>query len=114
MSILLKNAKIFINNEFVSRDVLIEGDKIAEIGTNICSADKVYDVNGMWVIAGAVDVHAHLREPGFENKETVATGPLSAAKGRGYCCGKRKIQRLLRTNCGEYSGKFGGYRGGAQ
>lgn len=81
MSILLKNAKIFINNEFVSRDVLIEGDKIAEIGTNICSADKVYDVNGMWVIAGAVDVHAHLREPGFENKETVATGTLSAAKG---------------------------------
>ncbi len=43
--------------------------------------DKVIDATGMWVVPGLVDMHVHLREPGFEHKETIETGAKAAAAG---------------------------------
>lgn len=70
-------------------DVLIEAGMIKQIGMGIEeSVDKVIDGTGLWLLPGLVDMHCHLREPGFEYKETVATGSKAAAKG-GFttiCC----------------------------
>ncbi len=64
-------------------DVLIDGDRIAGVGTNL-SADgaEIVDVPaGLIVCPGFIDMHVHLREPGQEHKETVATGVASAVAG---------------------------------
>ncbi len=80
---IIKNAKILKGeNQLVKKDVLIKNGKIAIIADEINKdGEQVIDANGMYLTCGAVDVHAHLREPGFTHKETVATGTLSAAKG---------------------------------
>lgn len=63
-------------------DVLIEDNKIIQIEENIvCEVDEVINAEGCWVTPGLIDVHVHLREPGFEYKETIATGSKSAAAG---------------------------------
>lgn len=81
--ILIKNGSIIENNELVLKDVLIDGNKIIKIGNIdlVDSSVEVIDAKGCLVMPGAVDVHVHLREPGFEAKETVLTGTTSAAKG---------------------------------
>ena len=79
--ILIKNGSIIINNELVKKDILVNGEIIEHIEDNIEGEYDILDVKGCLVMPGAVDVHVHLREPGFENKETVYTGTLSAAKG---------------------------------
>lgn len=64
-------------------DVLVEDGKIASIG-NPQSAIRnvdVYDVSGLVVAPGLIDMHVHLREPGAEHKETIETGARSAAAG---------------------------------
>jgi dihydroorotase len=61
-------------------DVLIEDGKIKEIGTAL-QGDKVLDATGLVVCPGLVDIHCHFREPGFESKETIASGSRSAARG---------------------------------
>ncbi len=56
-------------------DVLVEDGKVAVIGSNINEPDaRVIDARGLTVCAGLVDMHVHLREPGFEYKETIETG----------------------------------------
>ncbi|MBO7156113.1 MAG: amidohydrolase family protein, partial [Clostridia bacterium] len=77
---IIKNGKILIGEELVNKDIRIEGEIITEIADEIIG-DNVIDVNGAWVLPSATDVHVHLREPGFEYKETVATGTLASAKG---------------------------------
>ena len=79
--ILIKNGKIIENNQLVKKDILIKNSLIAEIEDNIDVECEVLDASGCLVMPGAVDVHVHLREPGFEAKETIKTGTLSAAKG---------------------------------
>lgn len=79
--ILIKNGKIIENNKLVEKDLLIENGKITAIGDLNVLCDNVVDACGCLVMPGAVDVHVHLREPGFETKETVKTGTLSSAKG---------------------------------
>ncbi len=63
-------------------DLLIEDDKVLEIGSGL-SADgaRTIDARGKIVTPGLIDMHAHLREPGQESKETFATGTRSAALG---------------------------------
>ena len=63
-------------------DVLISDGRIREIGSNLQS-DEVIDCTGLRLLPGFVDLHTHLREPGFEASETVLTGSQSAALG-GY------------------------------
>ncbi|OON99462.1 MAG: dihydroorotase [Epulopiscium sp. Nele67-Bin004] len=69
-------------------DIWVENDKITHIGVTDDVADKTIDATGKWVIPGIVDLHVHLREPGFEHKETIETGCLAAAKGgiTTMCC----------------------------
>jgi dihydroorotase len=65
-------------------DVLIDGDRISEVGANISpsSADEMIELPaGLVVCPGLIDMHVHLREPGQEHKETVATGVAAAVAG---------------------------------
>ena len=65
-------------------DVLIDGDRIARVGRNlpIQSGTTVVEVpSGFVVVPGLIDMHVHLREPGQEHKETVATGTAAAVAG---------------------------------
>lgn len=64
-------------------DVLVEDGKIAAVGSGLGAPDgvQVHDVAGLVVAPGLVDVHVHLREPGNEDEETVATGARAAAAG---------------------------------
>lgn len=71
-------------------DVAVRGGRIAAIGPGLDrgAADRVIEANGLIVCPGLIDPHVHLREPGFEDKETVATGSRAAAAG-GFttvCC----------------------------
>ncbi len=82
--LLLKNAKIVVkDNETKIVDILVEGNTIVRIADFIESDANTYDCKEQLLIPGGVDVHAHLREPGFEYKETIATGSAAAARG-GY------------------------------
>jgi dihydroorotase len=72
-------------------DLLIEDGKIARIqkGLRLEGSDvAVLDAAGMLVVPGLIDLHVHLREPGFEYKETIRTGTMSAAAGgvTTVCC----------------------------
>lgn len=78
---LLKNATLLLNNEEQISDVYIKDGKIAEIGQNLNSDKEVIDCTGLLLTPGLVDVHVHLREPGFEHKETIKTGTTAAARG---------------------------------
>lgn len=69
--------------ELVATSVTIENDKIVAIGGDLPAGVDVIDGKGRLIAPGFVDVHVHLREPGGEQKETIATGTASAAKG-GY------------------------------
>lgn len=65
-------------------DILVEDGRIAEIGTGLSDAGaRVVDAAGLIVLPGLVDLHTHLREPGYEASETVLTGSRAAASG-GY------------------------------
>ena len=79
--ILIKNGNIIENNLLVKKDILVDNDIILKIDDNIEENCEIIDASNCLVMPGAVDVHVHLREPGFEYKETVKTGTLSAAKG---------------------------------
>lgn len=75
----LINPKTNFNN---ITDIMIEDDKVIKISKDIKEeADKIIDAKGCIVTPGLIDVHVHLREPGFEHKETILTGSKSAAKG---------------------------------
>ncbi|PIQ87994.1 MAG: dihydroorotase [Candidatus Omnitrophica bacterium CG11_big_fil_rev_8_21_14_0_20_43_6] len=84
MSILIKKGRVIdpANKIDALLDVLIQGDKISKVARNIPGeADIMIDASGKIVAPGIVDMHVHLREPGREDKETVASATLSAAKG---------------------------------
>ncbi len=84
MGILLKNGKILDGNFLITKDILIEGSNIMEIKDDIHQENhQVFDLKGYFISPGFVDMHVHLREPGFEHKETIRTGTMAAARG-GY------------------------------
>jgi len=63
-------------------DILIEKDRIKEVAKKISGkADKEIDAKGKIVSPGLIDIHVHLRQPGFEYKETIETGLKAALKG---------------------------------
>ena len=66
-------------------DILIADDRIERVGGKVDAADvpdvDVIDADGLLVTPGLIDMHVHLREPGFEHKETIATGTLAAETG---------------------------------
>ena len=84
MSVLIKNAcRVIKDNELENVDVLIQENKIMGIGKICPFAETVIDAAGALLTPGFIDVHVHLREPGYEAKETIATGSKAAAHG-GY------------------------------
>ena len=86
-SILIKNVQIFDHkqNTLILSDVYIENGIITNIAPNITtSATRSYDMKNKIMTVGLVDVHVHLRQPGYEYKETILTGTKAAARG-GYC-----------------------------
>lgn len=92
MSILIINGKVMDPSQDISanKDILIEGKKIKGIYSKGKgpTADKTIDALNCIVIPGLVDMHTHLREPGFEYKETIKTGTMAAARGgfTSVCC----------------------------
>ncbi len=64
-------------------DVLIEDGSVVETGRNLKADAPVFDATGLVVAPGFIDLHTHLREPGQEHKETIATGTRAAVAG-GY------------------------------
>ena len=88
MKRLLKGARVVdpaagIDGDY---DVLIDGDRIAQVGRDLPASlvdggHVVHVPRGLVIVPGLIDMHVHLREPGQEHKETVATGTLSAVTG---------------------------------
>jgi dihydroorotase len=95
MKIVIKDGHIIDPSQGIDRvgDILIEDGKIKEItdqGTKVKNDPEIRIINaqGMIIIPGLIDMHVHLREPGFEYKETIQTGTMAAVKG-GFttvCC----------------------------
>ena len=85
MKTILKGAKFYRDGRFETGDLAIEDGKIVAIGGRVAleADDRAVDLTGCHVLPGLVDVHVHLREPGFSEKETIATGTAAAAHG-GY------------------------------
>lgn len=83
-SILLKNGTVldYASNTDEKLDIKIENGEITKIEKNITEeADEIIECEGLYIMPGLIDMHCHLREPGFEHKETIETGALSAVKG---------------------------------
>ena len=81
--ILIKNGIIADANGERREDILIEDGRIKGVGRNLndSEAEVSIDAGGKWILPGLVDVHVHLREPGFSYKETIHSGTKAAAKG---------------------------------
>lgn len=84
MRTLIKNGQINTRkNETTPAEIWIENGRIKAIGEGFSEAefDEVFDAKGQLITPGLVDVHVHLREPGFTYKETIAAGTKAAARG---------------------------------
>jgi dihydroorotase len=92
MSLLLRGGRVIdpANNLDAVQDVLIAHGKIERLGRSLEAPEgtEVVDARGKIVCPGFIDMHVHLREPGYEYKETVATGTRAAAAGgfTAVCC----------------------------
>ena len=83
-SILLKNGTVldYASKTNEKLDIMIKEGKIEKIAKEIQEkADRIIECNGLYIMPGMIDMHCHLREPGFEHKETIETGAKSAVKG---------------------------------
>jgi len=83
---ILKNGRILDPGSGTDKvaDILITKGRIGEIGPDLCARypdEETLDCAGLWVFPGLVDMHAHLREPGYEYKETIRSGTRAAAAG---------------------------------
>lgn len=84
MTLLIKNVRVIDPATGTDKveDIFVENNVIRKRGENLNSdADEVIDASGMIAMPGLIDLHVHLRDPGFEYKETVETGTMAAAAG---------------------------------
>ncbi len=78
MNYILTNANVFVQGNFIKSNVFIANGIISEISNRTPQNEcPVFDMNGLFVFPGFIDVHVHLREPGFFYKETIKTGTLA-------------------------------------
>src|SRR5690242_21852548 len=89
--LVIKNGRVVDPAQDLDRvcDVAIEDSTIREIGGEIASRDaEQFDASGLSVAPGVIDMHVHLREPGFGLAETIETGSRAAAAGgfSASCC----------------------------
>lgn len=83
---IIKNADVVLKEGVKRLDIRVENGVIAELAQHI--AGEGIDCTGLTVLPGLIDMHVHLREPGFEKKEDIASGSAAAVKG-GFtqiCC----------------------------
>ncbi len=86
MKMLLKGGRVYDNGALIPMDIEVTDGIVTARGASISPSsdmDRVLDVSGLSVFPGFVDVHVHLREPGFSYKETIASGTRACARG-GY------------------------------
>jgi dihydroorotase len=86
MKLLIKGGRILDPTQRIDEisDILIENGKIAQIGKDPAGSSEdlqILEVQGLLIVPGLIDMHTHLREPGFEYKETVRSGSLAAVAG---------------------------------
>ena len=93
MKLLIKNGTLVLKDKEIKADLLAENGKIVKIAEKITlpassAGCEVIDAKGKHVIAGIIDMHVHLREPGFEGKEDIASGCRAAVAGgvTQVCC----------------------------
>jgi dihydroorotase len=82
VSVVFRGGSVVTEDGVVVADLMVQGGEISEIGSGL-SADEVVDISGLTIFPGFVDLHAHLREPGREDTETIETGSRAGALG-GY------------------------------
>ena len=86
---IIRNGNVVLKNSVEKKDILIENGKIVKIADNLPANGGVeIDATGKHVFPGLIDMHVHLREPGFERKEDIESGAKAAVKG-GFtqvCC----------------------------
>ena len=88
MKLLIKGGTLVLKDGERKADILIENGKIVKIGESLKSDCKTIDAAGKHVLPGLIDMHVHLREPGFEGKEDIESGSKAAVAG-GFtqvCC----------------------------
>jgi len=86
---IIRNGNVVLETGVEKKDILIENGKITKIAENIpANGSEEINANGLHVFPGLIDMHVHLREPGFEHKEDIESGSKAAVKG-GFtqiCC----------------------------
>ena len=86
---IIRNGNVVLKNSVEKKDILVEDGKIVKIADNIpANGSEEIDASGKHVFPGLIDMHVHLREPGFERKEDIESGSRAAVKG-GFtqiCC----------------------------
>ena len=86
---IIRNGNLVLQDKVVKGDILVENGKIASIADRLpANGDKEIDAAGKYVFPGLIDMHVHLREPGYEHKEDIESGTKAAVKG-GFtqiCC----------------------------
>ena len=82
MKTFYENAEIYRGGRFGRGRLVVEAGRVVADATP-GPEDRIVDLGGLYLVPGLVDVHVHLREPGFPQKETIATGTAAAARG-GY------------------------------
>ena len=86
---IIKNGTLVLRDGLVKKDVLVQEGKIVKIADEIqADGETMVDASGLHVFPGLIDIHVHLREPGFERKENIESGAQAAVKG-GFtqvCC----------------------------
>ena len=106
MAVLLKNGQVYTDGSFQAVDIFVQEGVIKQIAPGLSEADanasageleavRVIDCQGQHICPGFVDIHVHLREPGFEAKETIATGH----KRRRAAGSRRFAQCQIRIRC---------------
>lgn len=88
MKFVIKNGTLVLDGGEIKADLLVDGGKIAGIAPRIDENCKTFDASGKYVLPGLIDMHVHLREPGFEGKEDIQSGAAAAVKGgvTQLCC----------------------------
>ena len=88
MAMIIRNGNVVLKNGVEKLDILVEDGKIVKLANNLPACETEIDASGKYVFPGLIDMHVHLREPGFEKKEDIESGAKAAVKG-GFtqvCC----------------------------
>ena len=86
---IIRNGNLVLKDSVIKADILVKEGKIVKIAENIASGNEMeIDATGKHVFPGLIDMHVHLRDPGYEHKEDIESGSKAAVKG-GFtqiCC----------------------------